>query len=185
MMEQAPHRIRIKLPDGSELEAEGTADFVEKQRKEFLEHRPIMPAPQALAAADHGPAGAPQISWDTIAQAAGHRIQLRSKLTGKTQEKDACLALLAASENLLNMPRPTAALLAKWLRASGYPVTRVDRAIHHAISQGEIIASGSRRARRYELTAPGRLKAYLLAEQLTRLISGPPRPHPETHQGRH
>ena len=60
--------------------------------------------------------------------------------------------------------------LAKWLRISGYPVQRMDRALQEAIAQGEILSSGSRRARRYELTGPGRIKAYLLAHQLTTIV---------------
>ena len=45
-------------------------------------------------------------------------------------------------------------------------------ALQAAVTQGHILSSGSRRARRYELTAPGRLKAYLLANQLTAAITG-------------
>jgi hypothetical protein len=175
------HRIKIRLPDGSELEAEGSPDFVERQRTDFLERRSLLATQTSEAAArtaaydlSHAQApAAPRISWETIAETHGRTLQLRSKITGKGQEKDACLALLACSEKLLGLAKPTAALLAKWLRASGYPIQRVDRLVQEAISQGEIIASGSRRARRYELTAPGRLKAFLLAEQLTRLIAGP------------
>ncbi|MBI4677089.1 MAG: hypothetical protein HY748_05850 [Elusimicrobia bacterium] len=178
-MVEPVHRIKIRLPDGSEFEAEGSPDFVERQRKEFLERRGFAGAalsstaePGEKHAAPAAPAG-PQISWETIAEPHGHTLQLRSKITGKGQEKDACLALLACSEKLLGLQKPTAALLAKWLRASGYPIQRVDRAVQDAVARGEILASGSRRARRYELTAPGRLKAFLLAEQLTRLIAGP------------
>ncbi|MBI5623218.1 MAG: hypothetical protein HY924_05510 [Elusimicrobia bacterium] len=170
------YRVKIRLPDGSELEAEGSPDFVEKQRREFLERRTLSAA-QAEAAPSHSQStSAPVISWETIAETSGRTLQLRSKITGREQEKEACLALLACSEKLLGLAKPTAALLAKWLRASGYPIQRVDRIVQTAVSQGEMLASGSRRARRYELTAPGRLKAFLLAEQLTKLIVGPDGP---------
>lgn len=169
MPEDRPHRIRIKLSDGSELEAEGTADFVRAERLEFLSER-------RRPAGEH-PEGAPErprIAWETITEAKGAGLQLRAKLTGEKAEKDACLVLVAASEKLLNQSKPTAAQLAKWLRASGYPILRVDRALQDGVQKGEILSSGSRRARRYELTAPGRLKACILADRLTALITGKP-----------
>ncbi|MFA6317649.1 MAG: hypothetical protein WC943_09530 [Elusimicrobiota bacterium] len=184
-MVEPVYRVKIRLPDGSELEAEGSPDFVEKQRREFLERRTLSATP-AQTTAGQDPSDEPRISWETIAETSGRTLQLRSKITGKGQEKDACLALLACSEKLLGLGKPTAALLAKWLRASGYPIQRVDRAVQTAIDQGEMLASGSRRARRYELTAPGRLKAFLLAEQLTKLIAGPGSPiQPKNGSGTH
>jgi hypothetical protein len=77
-----------------------------------------------------------------------------------------------ASERLLSQPKPTATMLAKWLRTSGYPVGRMDRTLQDAISQGELLSSGSRRSRRYELTATGKIKALLLSEQLTAVVLG-------------
>ncbi|OGS41228.1 MAG: hypothetical protein A2506_00965 [Elusimicrobia bacterium RIFOXYD12_FULL_66_9] len=63
-------------------------------------------------------------------------------------------------------------MLGKWLRASGYPVVRMDRALQDAVSQGELLSSGSRRSRRYELTASGKIKALLLSEQMTSAVLG-------------
>ena len=63
-------------------------------------------------------------------------------------------------------------MVAKWLRASGYPIGRMDRTLQDAIAQGELLSSGSRRSRRYELTATGKIKALLLAEQLTHMVLG-------------
>lgn len=166
------HRIRLKLPGGAELEAEGSPEFVERERKEFLQGWRQAPAmgpedPQT-------PLGQPHISWEAVTEIRGRNIQLRAKLGGGRSEKDACLVLLAASHKLLNLPKPTATQLAKWLRSSGYPILRMDRALQDGVTQGELLSSGSRRARRYELTAPGRLKAYILANQLTAAITGKP-----------
>ena len=47
-----------------------------------------------------------------------------------------------------------------------------DRTLQDAISQGELLSSGSRRSRRYELTATGKIKALLLSEQLTAVVLG-------------
>ena len=175
MTQSGSHRLRLKLPNGAELEAEGSPEFVAGERREFI-------ALQTGGAAP-GPAGVPGLNlpplpvWEEVAEIRDSDLQLRAKLGGDRGVREACLVLLAAAAALLRTPKPTAAQLARWLRASGYPVARVDRAIQDALSKGDILASGSRRARRYELSAPGRLKAFLLASQLHSLISpqAPPR----------
>ncbi|MDD5629517.1 MAG: hypothetical protein PHU21_10670, partial [Elusimicrobia bacterium] len=126
---------------------------------------PGAPRSQAKAAID------PELAWDAMIERKGQNIHLRAKLPADRSQKDACLVLLIASQKLLHQPKPTAAQLAKWLRVSGYPVQRMDRALQEAIAQGELLASGSRRARRYELTGPGRVKAFLLAHQLAASIA--------------
>ena len=167
--EERGHRLRLRLPDGAEFEAEGSPEFVRGERQEFLSGLKAAPRPEGEPAR---PLGEPNIAWETITEHKGRSLQLRAKLSGDKSQKDACLVLLAASHKLLNLPKPTAAQLAKWLRGSGYPVLRMDRALQEGIERGELLSSGSRRARRYELTAPGRLKAYILANQLTAAITG-------------
>lgn len=164
-------KLRLKLADGSEFEAQGSTEFIQAERREFLASLRTLPAagpqPQAKTAAP-----GPEISWEAMIERKGHNISLRAKLPGDRPQKDACLVLLAASAKLLHQPKPTAAQLAKWLRVSGYPVQRMDRALQEAIAQGELLSSGSRRARRYELTGPGKIKAYLLAHGLATAING-------------
>ncbi len=161
------NRLRLKLPDGSEFEAEGSQEFVRAERLEFLSN----PKPPAAAQIGRPDSQEPTIAWEAIIERKGHNAYLRAKLPADRPQKDACLVLMAASGKLLHQPKPTAAQLAKWLRISGYPVQRMDRALQEAIAQGEILSSGSRRARRYELTGPGRIKAYLLAHQLSTLVA--------------
>ena len=176
MTPETPHKLRLKLPSGAELEAEGSPEFVIQERREFLTLQGARPA-QEGGLAGNPPLGKDKealIEWETIIDAKRDAIQLRSKLRGEKTEKDACLVLLAASQILLRNPKPTSSQLAKWLRASGYPIARVDRALQEALDQGEILASGSRRARRYELSGPGRVKAMLLAVRLTDWIRGAP-----------
>ncbi len=172
-------RLRFRLPSGAEFEAEGPRSFITEEKDVFLselgertatgtpeqiQRKPVVQ--QALGAV-------PDIAWDAIIERRGDRqIQLRGKLKAEHSEKEACLVLLAAAERLLNEPKPLATMLAKWLRASGYAILRIDRAIQEGLSQGQIIASGSKRARRYELTGPGKIKAYLLAHELSRTITG-------------
>ena len=174
MTPETTHKLRLKLPGGAELEAEGTPEFVTQERREFLSMQSNRPAPEGGSAASQAPGRQrePLIEWETIIDAKRDAIQLRSKLRGEKTEKDACLVLLAASQTLLRNPKPTSSQLAKWLRASGYPIARVDRTLQEALDKGEILASGSRRARRYELSGPGRVKAMLLAVYLTEWIRG-------------
>lgn len=162
------HRLRLKLANGAEMEAEGEAEFVKREREEFLLRQtpPTAPTPDGFGRE-------PRVEWTAVVEARGGGITLRGKIPGGEKAgRDACLVLLLASERLLSQPKPTSAMLAKWLRASGYPIGRMDRALQDAISQGELLSSGSRRSRRYELTASGKIKALLLAEQLTLAVLG-------------
>lgn len=162
MAAETSHRLRLRLPDGAEFEAEGSAEFVSAERLEFLGGRGAKPA--GAAAGDL--AGGPEPAWERIIEAKGPVLQLRTKLPGEGAEREACLILLAAARGILRLTKPTSAQLARWLRASGYPIGRVDRVIADAVSQGEILASGTRRARRYELSGPGLAKGWRLAHKL-------------------
>ncbi|MDE2038792.1 MAG: hypothetical protein KGO96_08035 [Elusimicrobia bacterium] len=160
-------RLRLRTASGAELEAEGELDFVRGEREEFL-LRQFPPAPNGAEGGRE-----PRVEWTAVVEARGGGLALRGKLQGGEKAgRDACLILLLASERLLNQPKPTAARVAKWLRASGYPIGRMDRTLQDAITQGELLSSGSRRSRRYELTASGKIKALLLAEQLTSAVLG-------------
>lgn len=172
MSEKNIHRIRLKLPTGAELEAEGDAEFVRHERAEFmLLNTPAGPQNSA----SFGPQKEPRIDWGQAVELRPRGgLALRAKLPGDASSGiEASLVLVMASELLLRQPRPTAATLAKWLRISGYPVGRIDRLIRPAIERGELLSSGSRRSRRYELSATGKLRALLLAETLSAAISGP------------
>ncbi|TPW20144.1 MAG: hypothetical protein FD126_1977 [Elusimicrobia bacterium] len=166
MAEGTPHRLRLRLPDGAEFEAEGSAEFVAAERREFLGGR----GPKAAGAREAEAQGGPEPSWERLIETKGPVLQLRSKLPGEGAEREACLILLAAARGLLRQAKPTSAQLARWLRASGYPIGRVDRVIADAVNQGEIMASGTRRARRYELSGPGLAKGWRLAHRLASQI---------------
>ncbi|MHB2026745.1 MAG: hypothetical protein ACYCPQ_08945 [Elusimicrobiota bacterium] len=171
-------RLRIRLADGTEWEAEGSPDAATRERDFFLARfSPIKPDGGTIQnqAASGQIEPVPNIAWESIIERLGKHIQLRGKLSGYDRpEQEASLVLLAASEKLLGDPKPRATLLARWLRASGYPTPRIDRTLQEALSQGQIIASGTRRGRRYELTDPGKIRAYLLAHKLSRTITGRP-----------
>lgn len=167
-----PHRLRLKLPNGAELEAEGEAEFVRREREEFLLRQPPA-APLLPAAQTQTPGREPRVDWTAVAEAKNGGLTLRGKIPdGDRSGRDAALVLLLACEQMLGQSRPTAAALAKWLRAAGYPVGRMDRVLQDAVAGGELLSSGSRRSRRYELTAAGKIRALLLAERLTAAVRG-------------
>lgn len=157
------HRLRLRLPDGAEFEAEGNPEFISAERRHFIDSR----HPQASGTAPGAPETPQEPAWDILIETKGPVIQLRSKLEGPGAERDACLILLAAARSILRQTKPTASQIARWLRASGYPISRVDRTITLAVTQGEILASGTRRARCYELSGPGLAKGWRLAQRLS------------------
>ena len=164
------HRVRLKLPNGAELEAEGDAEFVRQERADFVLRQTPVPTHGAQE-----PGREPRVEWSAVVETRNGGLTLRGKIPGGDKEgKDACLVLIMASDRLLSQPRPTATLLAKWLRASGHPVGRMDRTLQDAMSQGDLLSSGSRRSRRYELTATGKIRALLLSEKLTAAVLGRP-----------
>ncbi len=169
-------RLRLRWPNGAEFEAEGSADFVSKESREFhvsLQTAPATSAPMPSGTRANAP-GAPEIAWTEICDHKGSTLQLRAKLGPGKGPQEACLVLMSCARARLNEPKPTATQLAKWLRRSGYPIARMDRSLQDAVNEGLLLASGSRRARRYELTAPGRLRGLLLAEELSQTITARP-----------
>lgn len=173
-------RLRLRWPSGAEFEAEGPPDFIAQHSGQFTASLPQAtaaspaPGPERPRLLGPGVPAEPALAWDEICDYKGNILQLRAKLAAGKTERDACLVLLACARHRLQEPKPAATQLAKWLRRSGYPVGRMDRALQDAVAQGEILASGSRRSRRYELTAPGKLKALLLAEELSRAVTAQP-----------
>ncbi len=170
-MSASHHRVRLKLPNGAEFEVEGDADFVRQERAEFLLIQATAGVGSTVTAQDGS--REPRVDWNAVVEAKNGGLVLRGKIPGADKSgRDASLVLLMASERLLSQPKPTAAMLGKWLRISGYPIGRMDRTLQDAVSQGELLSSGSRRSRRYELTASGKIRALLLAEQMTAAVLG-------------
>ncbi len=171
-------KLRLRFPNGLEFEALGPEEFIKEQLQAFLNQKADIQESQKPAPLHYTrPAAAPEndlasIEWGKIAEISGENLLLRSKLETLGQEAEACLVLIAASKNLANNPRPSALQLARWLRKSGYPIVRIDRTLQNVSRNGDILASGSRRGRKYELSPTGKLKAFLIAEKLTQRITG-------------
>ena len=90
-----PHRVRLKLPNGAELEVEGDADFVRNEREEFV----LRQTPQAGAAAAEGPQREPRVEWNAVvtAKSGGLTAQFR-----KRGDQLADLIHLIVTSNLFN-----------------------------------------------------------------------------------
>lgn len=153
-------RLRLKLPSGLEVEAEGRPEFVRTQIQELLSAAGQGAAPEI--AAKPGP-------LEAAVSQAGSELRLRA-LDRSGDPEEVALVLMLASEKLLGLGRPTAAQLARWLRKSGYNVKRIDRSLGQALRNGLVLASGARRSRRYELAAKGRIRALVAAERLSRVL---------------
>ncbi len=165
-------RLRVKLPSGAELELSGPREFVEGERKDILAKL----EPKGGAAASPPEAAPrtpdlPRMDWTQLAERQGADLMLRARLEGAPLE--AALVLILASDKLLNQPRPNATMLAKWIRGSGYAVDRIDRVLAAAVREGDILAAGAKRSRRYELSPAGQSKALRAAEKLLRAVTKP------------
>ncbi len=164
-------KLRLRFPNGFEFEALGPEEFIKEQIQRFLGQQNNNSTTTGPETESGNPA---KIQWEKIAEKSQNDLLLRSKLENLGQAAEACLVLMAASKNLANNPRPSALELARWLRRSGYPIDRIDRIIKNAVKIGDILISGSRRGRKYELSPGGRLKALLIAEKLSQRIDANP-----------
>ena len=165
-------KLRLRFPNGFEFEALGPEEFIKEQIQRFLGQQNNN---STTATGPETESGNPaKIQWEKIAEKSQNDLLLRNKLENLGQAAEACLVLMAASKNLANNPRPSALELARWLRRSGYPIDRIDRIIKNAVKIGDILISGSRRGRKYELSPSGRLKALLIAEKLSQRIGANP-----------
>ena len=176
-------KLRLRFPNGFEFEALGSEEFIKEQLQSFLgqEKNLSSTAPPQTKTESGGSPGNKNnsngdnpigIQWEKIAEKAQNDLLLRNKLENLGQAAEACLILMAASKDMANQPRPSALELARWLRKSGYPIARIDRILQNAVKNGDILVSGSRRGRKYELSPSGRLKAFLIAEKLSQRITG-------------
>ncbi|MBI4054826.1 MAG: hypothetical protein HY402_01685 [Elusimicrobia bacterium] len=167
-------RLKLKLPSGAEIELEGPEEFIRQERECFTKNFSAS-AHWASAQRTTGSEAQKDLPgedplWHKAIQEGGKGIALRGKLPKEYGVSDASLVLLGGSGTILKNNQPTAFQLAKWLRTSGYPVQRIDRILQKTVQKGEILASGSRRGRRYELTLSGKNKALDLARTLSQLL---------------
>lgn len=146
-------RIKLRYPDGIELEIEGPKEFVIEQKKELIyEIRPeinkkLTEKPKKL-----------EDSLGKIMDFKQNIPYIKLRLTD-LDTKMAILIILTAFKKTQNINSVTAITLSKALRLSGYQPKRIDREIAPLIKDKTIIARGTKRTREYAITEKGLTKS--------------------------
>ncbi len=171
-------KIRFRLPNGEEFEAEGTREFIEHERNYFLALigqgkaaaqalsqsagliavRP-QPAPNTAA-----PQHTEQYLWEKLLKEDGETLILRRKT--KLTPQEVAAIVLAGARVLLKKPAYPALELARSLKACGIEGGRLDRLLAGEIQAGRMVGEGIKRNRTYQLTPQGLARAFVLAEKL-------------------
>ena len=159
-------KIRFKLPNGEEFEAEGPQAFIEQQRAWFLAFIDKHNAPHAGAPLPVQPSSRPSGTyvpnearplanennrelyfWEKLLKEDGETLVLRQKT--KLAPQDLAAILLAGARALLKKPAYSALELAKSFKACGGPEGRLDRLLAGELQAGRIVAEGAKRSRTY------------------------------------
>ena len=178
-MSDSEHHIKTKI-GGTEFEARGAPELVEKQFLAFLEAAkalnsgtgngmPIESNEADTPSADRSgaeieshsstePLGADgpveQSLLDRIYHVDGNLVSLTALPSDKT---DALLMLIYGNDVLGGMNKVTGATLMKGAKQSGLPVDRIDRFLNRRTDL--VLSGGAKRGRRYHLNNQG--KAYV------------------------
>lgn len=170
-------KIKIRW-NGYELELEGTEQFVTSESERLLgkliaPSRSNSPTEKPSPTTDDSKLPIHDLFdvWRKIAQPHvrlrglwGLRYAVKNANNGGPWE--AALLVLAIHHQLEKRTTLTALELMRALKASGYNPSRLDIHLKLPVAKGWMIPSGSRRARRYEITNPGINEAMRLAYEL-------------------
>ena len=148
------YKLRLKHPSGAEFEAEGTPEFILKEKTSFLEGITAAPAGAARTTAPGAEASQETAFWARIIDSKGGLLKLRIK-TPEISAVEAVLILIAANRVLSREEDMSAITLSKALKTSGYEPDRLDRLLTKEIRAGRITASGTKRNRTYRLLQKG------------------------------
>ena len=162
-------KIRLRLPNGEEFEAQGPREFIERERNYFLALiGQTKPAISATPSAQITPtANTPHTElylWEKVLKEDGQTLILRHKT--KLTPPETAAIVLAGARVLLKKPAYPALELARSLKACGIAGGRLDRLLAGEIQAGRMVGEGSKRSRTYKLTPEGFAKAFVLAEKL-------------------
>ncbi len=186
-------KIRFRLSNGEEFEAEGPQEFIDSQRTDFLiligkknsslklplpqQNTPVSPQPISVAHSSVMTSRNPSINgtspvdstfsgkhlWQHLLKEVGGLLILRKK--ARLAADEAALLILAGNKELYNQAQYSAILLSKSLKESGFETGRLDRLLENSLKQGYLDCKGSKRSRCYQLTPSGLAKAFVLAEK--------------------
>lgn len=160
-------KMRFRLPNGEEFEAEGPREFIESQRNYFLTLIGQVPLGQAQSHISSPTASKEHTEkylWERLLREDGEILILRRK--AKLSIPEIASLLIAGARILLEREEYSALELAKSLKASGIVGGRLDRALSPEIQSGRLVAQGSKRGRTYRLSEEGFTRAFVLAEKL-------------------
>ena|GEM_PF-3699240 len=145
------YRIKIRYPEGTELEIEGSEKFIIEQKKEILKEFGKMP--------------------NTITETQDLEKSMRKIIDFKDNMpyiktrfldldiKMAILIILTAYKVIQKIFSISAIELSKSIKISGYAPKRIDREAISLIKDSSIRAEGTKRNRKYTLTDIGFTKA--------------------------
>ena len=165
-------KIRLRLPNGEEFEAQGPREFIERERNNFLAlvglAKPavavpvpaVTPTPVSCVTAPH----TELYLWEKLLKEDGDTLFLRRK--AKLTAQEVAALLLAGARVLLQKPAYPALELARSLKACGIAGGRLDRLLAGEIQAGRLVGEGTKRSRTYKLTDEGFARAFVLAEKL-------------------
>ncbi|MBP5429561.1 MAG: hypothetical protein J6Y25_01545 [Elusimicrobiaceae bacterium] len=179
-MDKETLKMRFKLPNGEEFEAQGPQEFIEAQRNYFLAligqqtltapssrlpntpSQSDRPVPHFFAAAN---SRAAQVSpWERLFRVQEHTLVLRRK--AKISPQDTAILILAAARDIFKQSAYSALELSRSLKALGIEGGRLDRLLVGEIQAGRMTAQGSKRGRTYQLSNEGLAHAFVLAHKL-------------------
>ena len=178
-------KIRFRLLNGEEFEAEGSQSFIEQQRNYFLtligkegnfsvtgttpsaQLTINTPAVQAPAIPQTRPDDLSPIRlWERILREEGNVVVFRKR--HKLSPQEAVLLILAGARVLLHKQNCSALEVSRALKLSNINANgRLDRLLAGEIQQGYLSSEGAKRSRVYSLTDRGVARAFVLAEKLT------------------
>ncbi len=166
-MDDKKAKLKIKLPPGAEFEAEGSEDFILKEKEAFLKivngetWQNGAQQPLKTKEEDHS-----QI-WQLIV-AIDKDIPYIIKKNAALKPYEAALILMAGQRALKAVEEISAINLSKGLKLSGLKTDRIDRELASLIKENKISAFGYKRSRSYKINAKGIQDAYLKALEIMR-----------------
>jgi hypothetical protein len=152
-------RIKIKYPNGFEIEIEGSKEFVLNQKKQILT--------ETIMSQDSKKE--PENRKNSIKKLIDIKndipyIKIRSP---DIDIQSAILIILTAYKDLFNQSSINAIKLSKSIRLSGYILKRIDRTVINLIKENKIESFGTKRKRTYSITDKGLAAATIKIYNLT------------------
>ena len=177
-------KIRFRLPNGEEFEAEGSQSFIEQQRNYFLtligkgesislistlpvEKQPTLSTPPATRTptTTHPDDLSPVRLWERILREEGNVVVFRKR--HKLSLQESVILILAGARVLLQKQQCSALEVSRALKLSNININgRLDRLLAGEIQQGYLSSEGAKRSRIYSLTDKGVARAFVLTEKL-------------------